>query len=152
MSEPRIPTVAVIAESVPKCDGGNHVAAVLSVPMKVTVAPSPTAKRPADWTRLPRYLYSALAWPAAARTATLSLVGGAERTAPYASRLGRASSGSQLDPVPPVKLTHDPVGSRHSASRIRRGLSRGRWRARRGSGPPSPSHRGPGADPTPLPP
>jgi len=45
--DPRTPTVAEIAASVPKCDGGNHVAAILSVPMKVTVAPSPTAKRPA---------------------------------------------------------------------------------------------------------
>jgi hypothetical protein len=45
-SAPTTPTVAASADSVPKCDGGNQLAATLSVPMKVTVAPMPTTKRP----------------------------------------------------------------------------------------------------------
>ena len=45
--EPSTPTVAVTAASVANCDGGNHAAPILSAPMKVTVAPSPTTKRPA---------------------------------------------------------------------------------------------------------
>jgi hypothetical protein len=44
---PTMPTVAVTAEMTPKRSGGNHAAAIFSAPMKVTVAPSPTANRPA---------------------------------------------------------------------------------------------------------
>ena len=47
MRAPRTPTVAVTADSKPKRSAGNHAAAILRVPMKVTVAPRPTAKRPA---------------------------------------------------------------------------------------------------------
>src|SRR2546422_9588908 len=43
---PISPTVAVTADSKPKRSAGNHAAAILRVPMKVTVAPRPTAKRP----------------------------------------------------------------------------------------------------------
>src|SRR5882724_3104792 len=40
---PRTPTVAVTADSKPKRSAGNHAAAILRVPMNVTVAPRPTA-------------------------------------------------------------------------------------------------------------
>ena len=46
-SEPNTPTVAVTAASVTNCEGGNQAAAMASVPVKVTVAPRPTTKRPA---------------------------------------------------------------------------------------------------------
>ncbi len=45
-SAPRMPTVAVTADIVPKCEGGNQSAAILRQPMNVTVAPTPTRKRP----------------------------------------------------------------------------------------------------------
>ena len=46
-SAPTTPTVAVTAARVPKCEGGNQFAATFRLPMKVTVAPVPTRKRPA---------------------------------------------------------------------------------------------------------
>src|SRR5215472_3703144 len=42
-SAPSTPTVAVTAESVPKCERGNQSAAILRQPMKVTVAPDAEA-------------------------------------------------------------------------------------------------------------
>ena len=41
-----MPMVALMADMVPKWEGGNQLAAILRQPMKVTVAPSPTRKRP----------------------------------------------------------------------------------------------------------
>ena len=46
MREPSTPTVAVIAEMVPKRSGGNQAAPSFMAPMKVTVAPAPITKRP----------------------------------------------------------------------------------------------------------
>src|SRR5690242_18895541 len=50
---PTTPTVADTADRNPKRSGGNHAAAILSAPMNVTVAPSPTAKRPAKSSAVP---------------------------------------------------------------------------------------------------
>ncbi len=47
MSAPRTPTVAVSADIMPNWDGGNQLPAILSAPVKVTVAPRPTSRRPA---------------------------------------------------------------------------------------------------------
>jgi len=46
--EPRTPTVALSAESVPNRAAENHTLALLRTPTNVTVAPAPTRKRPAD--------------------------------------------------------------------------------------------------------
>jgi hypothetical protein len=45
---PNVPTVAVIAASMPNSEGANHVAATLRAPTNVTAAPAPTARRPAN--------------------------------------------------------------------------------------------------------
>ena len=47
MSAPSMPTVAVRADIIPKWVCGNQFAAILSAPVNVTVAPSPTSRRPA---------------------------------------------------------------------------------------------------------
>jgi hypothetical protein len=47
-SAPSMPTVALSAARYPNRVGGNQAAAILSVPMNVAAAPSPTRKRPAN--------------------------------------------------------------------------------------------------------
>ncbi len=49
-SAPSTPTVAVSADIIPNCERGNQFAAIFSAPVKVTVAPRPTSRRPAKRT------------------------------------------------------------------------------------------------------
>ena len=49
-SAPSTPTVAVSADIIPNCERGNQFAAIFRAPVKVTVAPRPTSRRPAKRT------------------------------------------------------------------------------------------------------
>ena len=53
VSAPAMPTVAVNAASRANCVGGNHAAAIFSVPTNVAAAPRPTRKRPVKSAAVP---------------------------------------------------------------------------------------------------